>query len=87
MTYLVRVRSSALRALSRLPRAEQVRIHAHVEALAEQPRPPGAKKLSAAEGLWRVRVGDYRIIYRIEDRALIVLVVRIAPRHDAYSGL
>lgn len=52
--------------------------------LETHPRPPGAKKLAGREDLWRIRVGDYRIVYEIHDRILLVLVVRVAHRHEAY---
>jgi mRNA interferase RelE/StbE len=52
--------------------------------LETHPRPPGAKKLAGREDLWRIRVGDYRIVYELHDRILLVLVVRVAHRHEAY---
>ncbi|MCC7350176.1 MAG: type II toxin-antitoxin system RelE/ParE family toxin [Phycisphaerales bacterium] len=56
-------------------------------ALADDPRTAGSVKLSGASGLWRIRVGDYRVIYEIRDRQLIVLVVIIAQRREVYRGL
>jgi mRNA interferase RelE/StbE len=53
-------------------------------ALAADPRPFGVKKLSADEDLFRIRVGDYRIIYQIRDKELIVLVVKIGHRREVY---
>lgn len=53
-------------------------------ALTRNPRPPGCLKLSGYADHWRVRVGDWRIIYRIEDRKLIVVVVTLAPRGGVY---
>ena len=61
------------------------RIQAAIELLAETPRPPGAKKLSGGSGDWRVRTGDYRIIYEIRDAQLIVLVVAMGHRRDIYQ--
>ena len=58
-----------------------------ITALADTPRPPGAKKLAGPSGLWRVRVGDWRILYRIEDGRLLVLVVRVALRGEVYGRL
>ncbi|MFS6529442.1 type II toxin-antitoxin system RelE/ParE family toxin [Microbacterium aurugineum] len=52
--------------------------------MAEDPRPPAAKKLTA-RAEWRVRSGDYRVVYRIEDRVLTVVVVHAGPRRDVYS--
>lgn len=55
-----------------------------VELLARQPRPAGAKKLVGGRGEWRVRTGDYRIIYEIDDGVLLVLVLAIGHRRDIY---
>ena len=67
-----------------LPRAAQVRIAPKIEALADEPRPPGVKKLAGEEELYRIRVGDYRVIYAIEDAELVVLVVMVGDRKDVY---
>jgi len=56
-------------------------------ALAKNPRPAGCKKLSGFDNLYRVRVGDWRISYAIEDERLVILVLEIAPRGDAYRNL
>ena len=57
-----------------------------MDELCFAPRPIGSVKLEGEENLWRIRVGDYRIVYTIEDKKLIVLVVRIAHRKDVYRG-
>jgi mRNA interferase RelE/StbE len=62
------------------------RVAARVDALAIDPCPPGVEKLAGADNLYRVRVGDFRIVYEIHDRRLLVLVVRIADRKDVYRG-
>lgn len=84
MRYTVNFRPSARKSLGKLPRRDQVRIVTAAEALSEQPRPTGAKKLVAEENLWRIRVGDYRVIYKIEDGNLLILVLKIAHRKDVY---
>jgi mRNA interferase RelE/StbE len=84
MAYTVLLKPSADRALSKLPEPVQRRIAVKLRALQENPRPPGAEKLQGGEELYRVRVGDYRIVYAIEDRRLVVWVVRIADRKDVY---
>ena len=56
-----------------------------IMALADDPRPQGCLKLVGHKDHWRVRVGDWRIVYRIEDGRLVVLVVRVAPRGGAYG--
>ena len=58
---------------------------AAIGALAEEPRPTGSKKLRGAEGLYRIRVGDYRAIYRVEDDRRIVLVIDVGNRKDIYG--
>jgi mRNA interferase RelE/StbE len=76
------VEGGAARAIRRLDRDVRRLVVARLERLAENPRPPGSKKLEGAEDLHRVRVGDYRIVYRIEDEVLLVLAVRAAHRSD-----
>ena len=84
MTYAVEVAPAAVRQLRKLLPEARRRIQAAVELLAETPRPPGAKKLSGSSGDWRVRTGDYRIIYEIQDDRLIVLVVAVGHRREIY---
>ncbi|MBI3072800.1 MAG: type II toxin-antitoxin system RelE/ParE family toxin [Deltaproteobacteria bacterium] len=87
MAYIVSIASSALRALSRLPKDAARRIRELIDSLTASPRPHGAKPLQGVTGVWRARVGDYRVVYRIDDRAVTVLVVRIGHRRDVYRGL
>lgn len=69
-------------------RAAALQIKAAVMALAEDPYPPGAKKLSGKDfGLYRLRTGDFRIIYRVEEEAILVLLVKIGDRKDVYRYL
>ena len=58
-----------------------------IEALAEEPFPRGAKKLRGHPGLWRIRVGGWRVVYTVEDDLLLVLVLMIAARGDVYERL
>ena len=58
-----------------------------IEALAEEPYPRGVKKLRGHPGLWRIRVGDWRVVYTVEDDRLLVLVLMIAARGDVYERL
>ncbi len=82
--YGVILKPSADKAIRRLPVQVQRRIVAAIDALASEPRPAGAVKLQGADEFWRIRVGQYRVIYAIHDDALVVLVVRIAHRKDVY---
>ena len=81
------VEDGAARAIRRLDRGAQRQVVTKLERLADNPRPPGSKKLEGTDGLYRVRVGDHRIVYRIEDQVLLVLVVRVAHRSDVYRRL
>jgi mRNA interferase RelE/StbE len=70
-----------------LPKADQTRVDQQILVLAQNPRPPGCIKLSGPSGLWRIRIGDYRVVYQIQDEQSIVLVVTIAHRRDVYRGI
>lgn len=80
----MRFKPSAANAVRKLPKTQQRRVIAKAEALAEAPRPPGCKKLHGSDELYRVRAGDYRIVYAVEDRDLIVLVVQVGHRKAVY---
>ena len=85
--HTVAILPSALRQLAEFPRRDQKRIKERIDGLAANPRPPGAKKLKGESDLYRLRSGNYRIIYSIEDVRLIVLVIRIGHRRDVYRDL
>ncbi len=86
MTYTVEVFSSAAKSLAKIDKKTRLRIVGAIELLAVDPRPPGVKSLRGGEqGRWRARVGDYRIVYAIEDDRLIVLVLRVAHRREVYD--
>ncbi|MBI2827616.1 MAG: type II toxin-antitoxin system RelE/ParE family toxin [Planctomycetia bacterium] len=82
--YAIEFLASADRALRRLPVTIQRRIIAAVDRLADNPRPRGSAKLAGEEDAWRIRVGEYRVLYEIEDDRLVVLVVRVGHRKDLY---
>jgi len=84
VVYIVELRPSARRELLKIARHEQPRLIRAMDGLAVNPRPKGVKKLSGLDDLYRIRVGDYRIVYQIHDDRLIVLVVRIGHRKDVY---
>lgn len=86
--YRVRLARRAERGLRRIrqgdPRGYD-RVVAAIRALADEPRPAGATKLTAFDPpAWRVRVGEYRIVYEIREEELVVLVVNVAPRGEVY---
>jgi mRNA interferase RelE/StbE len=82
--YEVHLERAAERDLRRLSSEDFTRIVAHVQALGEHPRPHGCRKITGSRSDWRIRVGDYRIIYEIDDNAMVVRVLRIRHRRDAY---
>ncbi len=85
MTYRVEVAAAAARQLRKLDRSAQRRVQAAIELLADEPRPSGAKKLVGGNGEWRVRTGDYRIVYEIHDNVLVVLVIAVGHRRGIYN--
>jgi mRNA interferase RelE/StbE len=87
MTYRVEVKPSAADALAKIPEPHRRRIVRRIDRLADNPRPRGAILLEGPTSLYRIRVGDYRIVYQIQDAALVVLVVRIGQRGDVYRHL
>lgn len=86
MTYRVALAPSAARQLRRLDPPARRRIQAALELLATEPRPPAATRLVGGAGEWRVRTGDYRIVYEIEEDRLLVLVLRVGHRRDVYRS-
>lgn len=82
--YSIRFKPSAGRAFDRLPQDAKKRVSAAIDDLASDPRPRGVAKLSGEDDLFRIRAGDYRVVYSIRDRELLVLVVRIGHRRDVY---
>ena len=86
MTYRVSFTTSAARQLRELGPPARRRIHAAIELLSTDPRPPTATQLVGGGGEWRVRTGDYRIVYEIEDGELLVLVLAVGHRRDVYRA-
>jgi len=84
MAYRLKLRPQAIKALKKIPEPDRVRIGRKIDALADDPRPEGVKKLQGADDLYRIRVGDYRVIYLIHDDILLVLVLRVGHRKDIY---
>lgn len=83
-SYRVEIARRAVRALAALPRREQRRVQAAIEILAGNPRPPGCAAMTGEAHAYRVRVGNYRIVYEVFDERLVVQVVRIGHRRDVY---
>jgi mRNA interferase RelE/StbE len=84
VTFRITFAPSASRELRKFDSPVRRRLQAAIELLAENPRPPAAIQLVGGSGEWRVRTGDYRIIYEIRDEELLVLVLRMGHRREIY---
>jgi mRNA interferase RelE/StbE len=87
MPYQVTFKASAVKEVENLPKAIAQRVLTKVESLANDPRPAGCSKLVGNSNLWRIRVGQYRIVYAIDDTAARVNVRIVAHRRDVYREL
>ena len=83
--FRVRFKASAEKEFFRLPESVSDRIFPRIKALATDPRPTGCKKLIGAKDTWRIRIGDYRVVYTIDDEIRQVEVTRIAHRREVYQ--
>ena len=81
--YRITIKKSAAKELEALPKKDLQRIIKHIKSLAENPRPSGSKKLSGKE-LYRIRQGDYRIVYSIEDKNSLIDIFKIGHRCEIY---
>lgn len=82
--YSVVVARRAIRSIARLSRQDQRRVQAAIDLLADEPRPPGCVALAGEESVYRVRIGNYRILYEVIDARLVIQVVRVGHRRDVY---
>ena len=89
MSYIVEIDPGARKDLEALPRKVQRQIDRRIMALAQNPRPRGCKQLEGKKnkGIWRVPSGNYRIVYKIKQKRLVVLIIRIRHRKDVYRNL
>ena len=83
-SYHVEFTRSAEKDLRRIDKERISAILREIDGLAQDPRPQGAKKLAGADRTYRIRIGDYRVVYEVEDDVLLVLVIRVAHRKDVY---
>ena len=84
MKYDLIIKPAAEKSLDKVPLPFRRRILDAMKKLRNEPRPAGVVKLAGDENLWRIRVGNYRIVYEIYDDRLIILVLRVAHRKDVY---
>jgi len=87
LAYRAEIHPAAQKQMLSLPKETQVEVARSIDRLGNTPRPPRVKKL-ADSGLWRIRVGQHRLVYAIDDEAQLVTIVRVARRkEDTYKGL
>ena len=84
MTYEIEFTAEAARQVRKLPRPARDRVLDAIEDLADDPHQFGSQKLVDGQSAWRIRVGDYRVIYEIDDGELLVTVIRAAHRREVY---
>jgi len=87
MAYRIEFSRRAERQFKKLPREVQVRIKPRIDTLANNPFPRAVKKLSGEENLYRLQIGDYRFIYQVQKRALLILVVKVGHRREIYRRI
>jgi mRNA interferase RelE/StbE len=85
--YEVQLTRRAARDLAAVPESDRKRIARKIDRLEDDPRPTGCRKLAGSEDLYRIRSGDYRIVYQLQGEVLVVLVVLIRRRDRAYDDL
>ena len=85
MTWRLEFKRSAEREFDRLPRVVRERLRSRIDRLVENPKPPGSRKLTGSS-LYRIRVGDYRVIYSVDEDEQVVVVTRVRHRSRAYRG-
>ncbi len=87
MSYRVDLRPTVLKKLKSIPKNEAKKISKKIDSLEKNPKPYGYKKIKGGENLYRVRAGDYRILYEVHDNALTILVIRIGHRKEIYQHI
>ncbi len=86
MSFSIRIRKQALKEIEKLPSKNSIEISKAIDSLSFEPRPVGCKKLKGqSETIWRIKVGDFRILYIIEDKIKIVEIRKIGNRKDVYK--
>ena len=84
MKYTVEISAPVRKQMKRMPNSDKKKILDKIDSLSDDPRPRGYKKLYYYTDFFRVRVGNYRIIYTIQDEQLVVVIVEVTDRRDAY---
>ena len=84
MPYRIQVKKSAAKEIAALPKRDRRSVVKAIETLTETPRPVGVRKLAGTKDAYRLRVGDYRIIYQIDDNVLTIFIIRVRHCKDVY---
>ncbi len=84
MTYSIELSRSAHKSLKDIPHADVKKIKTNIEKLKKDPLPPGCEKLEGNDHLYRIRSGNYRLIYQIFNTRLVILIVKIGHRREVY---
>jgi len=84
MPYVIKFTQHAARSFRKLPREIQTRISPAIESLKDNPRPPGSEKLKGTDDAYRIRVGDYRVLYEVKDAELVVYIIEAGHRREIY---
>ena len=82
--YNISIKPSAVKEIEGIPKKDRLRIVRNIKGLASNPRPPGCEKLTGGDK-YRIRRGDYRIVYSVSDRELIIVVVKVGHRRNVYN--
>ncbi len=86
-SYRVEVSATAEKQIRKLPREDQLRVLQAIRPLATEPTPPGSRKVRGYADVFRIRVGTYRILYRVEGRRLLIIILKIGHRREIYRSL
>lgn len=87
MKYTIEYKSSVKKELKKIGKVDRIAIISKILKLTENPRPNGSAKLKGSSNLYRIRHGDYRVIYQIENIVLVIIIIRIGHRKEIYKNL
>ncbi len=86
-SFRIEVSATAEKQIRRLRREDQVRVLRAIQLLAAEPTPPGSRKIRGYDDVFRIRVGTYRILYRVERRRILIIILKIGQRREIYRSL
>ena len=86
-SFRIEVSATAEKQIRKLPREDQVRVLRAIRSLATEPTPPGVRKVRGYDDVFRIRVGTYRVLYRVEGRRLLIIILKLGHRREIYRSL